>query len=62
MNNDPDYDVLAGRLREAAGMMQRGVYSPGHIAVMLEAADALDVIARKFIKVSVIFGSEEDVK
>lgn len=39
MKND-----LIRRLRNAAEMMKRGVYSPGHIATVTEAADLLERI------------------
>jgi len=40
MKND-----LVCRLRDAAEMMQRGVYSPGHIAVVTEAADFIEKLS-----------------
>ena len=34
---------LIKRLKEAAEQMQKGVHSPGHIAAVREAADALEI-------------------
>ena len=53
MEND-----LVVRLRDAAEMMQRGVYSPGHIAVVTDAADFIKSSPESAWTVSCVEGKE----
>lgn len=47
----PTVATLVGRLREVAEMMRRGVFSPGHIAAVCEAANALEIMVCRPVQI-----------